>query len=160
MKEKAAKVITETIYAAVASCTKTGEPWNSPVFVVYDEFLNFYWASSASSQHSRNLRSNSKVFLAIYDSSAPWGTGQGVFIEAEAMEVSDPYEIARACQLRKARVPSAKQPPESFIGARPRRIYRATPKRVWVNQDGQTNGFFVDERVEIELFQLQDTVNG
>jgi nitroimidazol reductase NimA-like FMN-containing flavoprotein (pyridoxamine 5'-phosphate oxidase superfamily) len=158
MNEKAARIIKETIYAAVATSTKNGEPWNSPVYVVFDEALHFYWASGMESQHSRNICTNPQVFLAIYDSRVPWGTGRGVFIKAEAVEVDESDEIAKACQLRRNRIPDARHPLEDFVGDRPRRIYRATPKQIWMSQDGQVNGSFVDERVEIDMRQLQETL--
>jgi len=158
--QKAARIIQKTIYAAIATSSTSGQPWNSPVYIVFDDQLNFYWASGKDSQHSSNIRTNSKVFLAIYDSSAPWGTGEGVFIEAEASEVNDSDEIAKACSLRKVRVADAKHPPEDFVGDRPRRIYRATPKNIWVNQDGRISGFFVDERAEIDKATLLELLAG
>jgi len=155
MNQQTVHILKTNIYAAVATSTLAGEPWNSPVYVVYDEILNFYWASGRASQHSRNVHENPQVFLAIYDSSVPWGTGEGVFIQADAIEVTDLSEIAKACNIRKARVPNAKQPPEDFIGDRPRRIYRATPKKIWTRQDGEVDGYFVDERIEIDLNELR-----
>jgi len=151
LDKKAILIIENTIYATIATSSLSGEPWNSPVYIVYDESFHFYWASSKTSQHSRNIYENPQVFLVIYDSTAPRGTGVGVFIQAEAVEVTDPNEITKACQVRKARVPDAKQPPEEFIGDHPRRIYRATPKKIWMNQDSRVDGHFVDERVEIVL---------
>lgn len=158
--QKAAHTIQKTIYAAIATSSASGQPWNSPVYVVFDDQLNFYWASGKDSQHSSNIRANSKVFLVIYDSSAPWGTGEGVFIEAEAFEVDESNEIAKACSLRKARVADAKHPPEDFVGDRPRRIYKATPKNIWVNQDGRVNGFFVDERAAVDRTMLLQLLAG
>ncbi len=153
--DKAAEIIRKNIYAAVATCDLNGQPWNSPVYVVYDERLNFYWASGKDSQHSRNIQANPKVFFVIYDSSAPWGTGEGFFVEAEVLEVDDPDEIAKVCDLRKKRVTNAKHVSiDDFSGDRPRRIYCAAPKRAWVNRDGNVNGHFVDERAEIDLVGL------
>jgi nitroimidazol reductase NimA-like FMN-containing flavoprotein (pyridoxamine 5'-phosphate oxidase superfamily) len=155
MLEKTIQIIEKTIYATVATSTLSGEPWDSPVYIVYDGKLNFYWASGKASQHSRNIDENPHVFLTIYDSSVPWGTGEGAFIQADAIEITDPDEIAKACQLRKYRVPDAKQPPEDFMGDRPRRIYRATPKKIWMNQDGRVDGYFVDTRIEMDLDKLR-----
>ncbi|MDB5178787.1 MAG: pyridoxamine 5-phosphate oxidase family protein [Patescibacteria group bacterium] len=154
MEDKAAYIIRRTLYAAVATSTVAGEPWNSPVYVVYDDRLIFYWASSRSSQHSLNISTNARVFLAIYDSSTPWGEGEGVFIQAEAAEVNDSTEVARACGLREARAVGATQPAEDFGGGHLRRIYKATPKKIWVNQGRTVNGAFVDERIEISIRAL------
>lgn len=160
MEEKTARIIKQNIYAAVATSSTSGEPWNSPVYAVPDAQLNFYWASGMASQHSQNIVANSRVFLAIFDSSARWGEGEGAFIQATACEVTDPGEIAKACALRKARVPEAKHvSADDFIGDRPRRIYRATPQKIWVSHDGKINGYFVDERAEVDLVALQELLN-
>jgi nitroimidazol reductase NimA-like FMN-containing flavoprotein (pyridoxamine 5'-phosphate oxidase superfamily) len=144
-----AKTILDAIkYATLATVSSDGDPWNSPVYYVADENYNLYWASYTESQHSKNIRTNGKVFIAVYDSTVPWGTGTGVFIQAKAWEVTDDQEIVKACQLRQARVAQAKQPPEDFMGDKPRRIYCATPQHIWMNQDSEINGNFVDVRKE------------
>lgn len=145
---KAKSILEHTIYATLATVDANGNPWNSPVYCVYDDSYNFYWASDMQSQHSQNIRANGKVFIVIYDSTAPWGTGTGVFIQAEAREVTDPEEVAKACQLRMSRVPDAKQPTEDFLGDRPRRIYCATPQHMWTNEDSERDGYFIDVRKE------------
>src|SRR5581483_3836028 len=155
MDGHAAGIIKKTIYAVVATSSPSDLPWNSPVYVVYDDELNFYWASSRESRHSRNIRRNSKVSLVIFDSGASWGTGEGVFIEARAVEVEDHLEIEKACHLRSDRIPDANQPPRDFIGDMPRRIYRASPRKIWMNHGGKVNGHFVDERIELDIAVLQ-----
>lgn len=147
-----AKTILNAIkYATLATVSKDGRPWNSPVYCVYDEHYNFYWASHTVSQHSINIRANGKVFIAIYDSTVPWGTGKGVFMQSEATEVTDEQEIIKACRLRRHRVPEANQPPEDFVGGSPRRVYRAIPKHIWMNEDGEMNGKFIDIRKDATL---------
>jgi nitroimidazol reductase NimA-like FMN-containing flavoprotein (pyridoxamine 5'-phosphate oxidase superfamily) len=150
----AADILKKIIYATVATASPTAAPWNTPVYVVYDEQLNFYWASGKQSQHSRNIAENPRVFIAIYDSTVPWGTGQGVFIAGNAMEVADTAEIAKACQLRMQRTPDAKHPPEEFTHDKPRSIYKLVPSKVWMIQDAKVNGYFVDERAELNINTL------
>lgn len=154
MEQEAAEILRHIIYATVATAGARGEPWNSSVYVVYDNQLYFYWASGKTSRHSRNIKENPQVFLVIYDSTGPWGQGKGVFIQGEAEEVVDPGEIAKACQLRKARASGAKHPPEEFSPDKPRSIYKMTPLKLWMNQDGKVNGYFVDERTELEPDRL------
>ena len=158
MEQEAAEILKKIIYATIATATTAGVPLNSPVYAVYDNELNFYWASSKASQHSRNIRENPQVSIVVYDSTVPWGTGRGVFIEGKASEVVDVDEITKACQLRKARVSDAKHPPEEFLADKPRSIYRVRPRRVWMNQDARVNGYFVDERAELSLSKLQGLV--
>ncbi len=147
-----ARTILDTIaYASLATTDEFGQPWNTPVYCVYDEDYNIYWGSSVESQHSQNIRTNSSVFVVVYDSTVPWSTGVGVFIQAEAIEVTEKQEIAKACQLRKARVPEANQPPEVFMGNSPRRIYRATPQHIWINGIVEKDGQHVDVRIEASV---------
>lgn len=154
----AKEILQNTIYAAVATSSQDGQPWNSPVFVVYDDKLNFYWASATKSHHSQHIAENPRVYLVVFNSTAPWGAGEGVFIQASAIEVSDPAEITHACQLRYQRVSKANQPPSDFTGALPRRIYRATPERIWVNADATQKGYFVDTRKEIDIETLRQAL--
>lgn len=37
------------------------------------------------------------------------------------------------------------------MGKYPRRVYKAIPEKVWVNDVGETNGNYVDKRFEVEL---------
>ena len=158
MEQKAAEIIKRTIYATVATSNSKSEPWNSPVYVVYDQDLNFYWASSKTSQHSHNIRENPHVFLVIFDSSVPWGQGEGVYVQGEATEVTKPDEIAKACQLRRERAPDANQPPEDFLPDKPRSIYKTVPTTVWIRKDEKIRGYFVDERAVINLKELQQAI--
>jgi nitroimidazol reductase NimA-like FMN-containing flavoprotein (pyridoxamine 5'-phosphate oxidase superfamily) len=148
--QKARDILDAIKYATIATVSDDGQPWNSPVYYVYDENYTFYWASSTKSQHSQNIYANSKVFIAVYDSTIPWGAGKGVFLQAEAVEVTNASEIAKACELRKARVPDANQPPDDFMGDKPRRIYKAFLQKIWMNEDSMVNGNFVDVRIKAE----------
>lgn len=152
---KAAGILHATIYAVVATSSTSGEPWNSPLFVVFDDALYFYWASARASRHSNNIHENPRIFLVFYDSHAKWSAGQAVFVQATASEVDDPAEIAAACQLRKARVAAARHTADEFSGGRPRRIYRAVPQKMWINRASEIDGQFVDERVALDIRQLQ-----
>lgn len=149
--KKAKAILDQIYYATLSTVDSDGNPWNTPVYCVYDESYNIYWASYVESQHSQNIYANHKVFIVVYDSTLLWGMGTGVFIQAQAREVTDPIEIAKACELRKIRVSDANQPPDDFIGNRPRRIYRATPQQMWINQDSEVNGHFIDERADVKL---------
>src|SRR5215510_637740 len=133
------------------------QPWNSPIYSAFDSDYNFYWVSDRRSQHSKNIQENSNTFLAIYNSTIPEGTGagKGVYIQAQARELSDPDEIAHAHQLLADRVGKTPRTPDHFLDNMPRRIYQAVPERAWVNDDGERNGHFIDIRIEIDLALLR-----
>jgi hypothetical protein len=37
------------------------------------------------------------------------------------------------------------------MGDMPRRIYKAVPEKVWMNDEGDINGEYIDTRKEIDL---------
>jgi nitroimidazol reductase NimA-like FMN-containing flavoprotein (pyridoxamine 5'-phosphate oxidase superfamily) len=144
-----------TIHTHIDSWSMS-RPWNSPVYSAFDSDYNFYWISDRHSQHSKNIRENPHIFIAIYNSTIPEGTGasRGVYIQAQARELSDPGEIAHAHQLLADRAGKASHPPDYFLDDIPRRIYQAVPERAWVNDNGERNGHFIDIRIEIDLALL------
>ena len=149
--EKAKEIIKKVPYASVASVSEDGLPWNAPVFVAYDQDYNFYWGTYVNSQKSKNIRNNKNVFLTIYDSSAPPGTGEGVYIKAIATEITDPKEINFAHKLLWDRhvVPYWKL--EQVQGDTPIRLYKAVPEKVWLNSEGEDSGHYIDVRIEVKL---------
>ena len=60
--ERAKEIISKIQYITVATYSKDGEPWNSPVYSAFDEQYNFYWASWVENQHSKNIAENGKAF--------------------------------------------------------------------------------------------------
>ncbi|OGY58719.1 MAG: hypothetical protein A3C03_01760 [Candidatus Colwellbacteria bacterium RIFCSPHIGHO2_02_FULL_45_17] len=158
MKEKeyyisrVAEVLKKIFYASVATVTPEGKAWNSPVYFSFDEDLNFYWSSSPSSQHSKNIAKNSNVFLVVYDSNARSGEGEGVYIEAVADEVgADEFEhVIEVFGKRNGK--SVKN--ISIYGEDgPQRLYRAVPRKMFINDDERDEGgsFVRDYRVELSI---------
>jgi len=152
-EERAKAIIDRELYATIATSDKSGMPWNSPVYICHDGDYAFYWGSAKDSQHSINIDQNKNVFLVIFDSQAPWGEGEGVYIQAQAYEVSDREEISKAIELRFTRVSKGRQLIESFMNEAPRRIYKAIPTRFWINEDvtDESGNFIKDQRVEVYL---------
>ena len=127
---RAKYIISRVVYVTLATVSKDGTPWNTPVFSAYDANYHLYWGSYVNSQHSQNIKDNGKVFLVIYDSTIPAGQGEGVYIEATAAELQDSQEIAHAHQLLQARRPVPYWPLEQVQGNGPARLYKAIPKHV------------------------------
>jgi len=152
---RAKTILERIIYATIATSNADGKPWNSPVRHVYDDDLNIYWFSDKQGQHSQNVRSNEDVFIVIYDSTVPEGDGEGVYIKAKAYEVTDPDEITHARRIKKGADFSGD--PDDFLGDAVRRVYRAVPQSVWMNDAEVEDGVFIrDYRVEISLDELRD----
>ncbi len=154
---RAAEIIRTIRYATIATASKDGKPWNSPVAREYDEQLNIYWFSDKKNQHSENVRENEDVFIVIYDSTVPEGDGEGVYIEAKAIELSDPDEIVSVRRIKKGS--DYEDNPSEFLGEAIRRVYKAVPYRIWVNDAEEKDGVFLrDYRVEIPLEELQNII--
>lgn len=150
--ELAKEIIANVIHITIATCSPDGQAWNTPVYAAYDEHYNFYWTSDKNNQHSQNIRSNPKIFLVIYDSTGVIGDKTGVYVLAEAQELNDPAEIAAARTLLQKR--KGKQPDsyEKFVGDNVRRVYKAIPKRFWINDAEFKDGDFLrDYRTEVHL---------
>lgn len=151
-EKRAAEIIKDIQYTTLATVTPEGLPWNSPVARVYDDNLNFYWFSDKEGQHSRNVRHSGQVFIVIYDSTVPWGEGEGVYVQADVVELNDREEIRIARELKGG----SNGDPEEFIGEAVRRVYKAIPRKVWMNDAEIKDGAFIrDYRVELDLDKVR-----
>jgi nitroimidazol reductase NimA-like FMN-containing flavoprotein (pyridoxamine 5'-phosphate oxidase superfamily) len=77
-------VIDASLYLVLATADGTGRPWSSPVYFAHDGYAEFLWVSAPEAEHSRNIAARPQVGIVIFDSHAPIGTGQGVYISATA----------------------------------------------------------------------------
>lgn len=155
--QRAVKIIKQIKYATLATVTPDGKPWNSPVAHEYDQDLNIYWFSDKDNQHSKNARANGEVFIVIYDSTVPWGEGEGLYMQARVTELSDPSEISYARRIRKG---PDMDSPDDFMGDAIRRVYKAVPQKVWMNDAELKEGVFIrDYRVELDLSELKSLLS-
>jgi general stress protein 26 len=148
--KRAVEILSKIRYATIATANKNGKPWNSPVAHEYDNQLNVYWFSDKQNQHSQNVRENEDVFIVIYDSTVPEGDGEGVYIEAKAVELTDREEILTVRKIKKGE--DYEGDPNDFLGNAVRRVYKAVPQRVWMNDAEVKDGVFIrDYRIDISL---------
>ena len=155
-EQRAREIIRAIQYITVATATVDGRPWNSPVYSAFDTAGRFYWTSTADAQHSANIRANGRAFLAIYDSTAPEGTGVGVYVEAEAEELSTPEAIGVGRQCLRQRLGKQPDGPDAYLPGAARRVYRATARSVWLNDAKVKAGRIVrDFRVPIDPSALR-----
>lgn len=84
---QAKDVLQKIHYITIATSDKNGQPWNSPVSSRFDKKYNFFWASWTENQHSKNIKENPKVFVVVYDSTVPEGTGFGVYMKGKAHQL-------------------------------------------------------------------------
>lgn len=157
LSKRAKEILQNIIYATIATISTDGKPWNSPVRHVYDNDLNIYWFSDKNNQHSLNIRDTEEVFIVIYDSTVPEGQGEGVYIQAKAYQLEDPEEIRKARRIKKG---PDKDAPDDFMGDAVRRVYKAVPQQVWMNNAEEKDGIFIrDYRVEIPIETIKGLLN-
>jgi len=77
-------IIDTSLYLVLATADRTGRPWSSPVYFAHDGYAKFFWVSAPEAAHSRNIAVRPQVGIVIFDSHAPIGTGQGVYMSAVA----------------------------------------------------------------------------
>lgn len=83
------EIIDATLYMVLATADETGRPWSSPVYFAHRDHREFWWVSSPDVRHSTNIAVRPEVGIAIFDTSAPIGRGQGVYVSAVAERVPD-----------------------------------------------------------------------
>ncbi|PTM99471.1 pyridoxamine 5'-phosphate oxidase family protein [Streptomyces sp. VMFN-G11Ma] len=86
-------------YMVLATADAEGRPWSSPVYFAHVQCREFVWASSPEARHSRNIAVRPEVGICVFDSSAPIGTGQGVYMSAVAEEVEAQDAAERALEV-------------------------------------------------------------
>lgn len=156
---EAAKVIQNILYINIASITPSGKPWNTPAYCAFDKNLNYYWISWKENQHSQNVRNSASVFVTVYDSTVPAGTGFGVYFEGKAYELKNPKDIFLAVKELYHREKRKPKDVMQFLKKFPRRVYKFVPEKVWVNGDGEIDGNYIDTRTELELKMLKTALD-
>ncbi len=149
---KAKEEIKSRLYLTLATVDNNSSPWNAPVYSAFDKEYNFYWMSSLKSQHSKNIRYNSKTFAVIYDSTVPEGMGFGVYLRGNSYELNsiDIDEITHGIAVMATRLHRFDLPPiRNYLFPFPRRVYKFIPHQVWVNTIVTIQGKKVDQRLEI-----------
>lgn len=133
--EAVARAIIDTnMYMTLGTADETGSPWVSPVSYVTSGYSQFYWVSSPEVTHSRNIAARPGISIVVFDSQAPVGTGQAVYMSAVAEAVADDdidrgIDIySRGIEARGARAWTA----DSVRPPAPYRLYRATASAHWV----------------------------
>lgn len=128
----AANILKTIHYINLATVCADGSPWNSPVSASFDEHLNFHWGSSSDNVHSQNIRNDARTFVVVYDSTAPEGTGEAV------------YMTGRSEELEGINASISK--------------YRFIPECAWINDEAKSEDgtYKHDIRIELDLSSLRE----
>jgi nitroimidazol reductase NimA-like FMN-containing flavoprotein (pyridoxamine 5'-phosphate oxidase superfamily) len=120
-------IVDANLYMVLSTADQSGRPWASPVYYAPDGYTDFYWVSSPEATHSRNLAARPELAIVIFDSGAPIGTGQGVYMSAVAEELTD-ADLDRGIEVfsRRSQEHGARQWTRADVQPPgPYRLYRA-----------------------------------
>ena len=133
----------------LATADASGRPWSTPVYFAHIDFTEFFWVSSPEVTHSRNVAVRPEVGIAIFDSHAVIGTGQGVYMSAVAALVEG-GEAARGIEAFSRRSVGHGGLEWTSEDVRPGaglRLYRAIADSHWIlAKDGRP-----DHRIPVTL---------
>jgi hypothetical protein len=85
----ARRVIDANHYMTLATLDLDGRPRLSPEYYTAARYTDFYWVSSPQAHHSRNLAEHPEVQIVIFDSTAPVGRGEAVYLRGVAKQIAD-----------------------------------------------------------------------
>ena len=131
-------IVDTSMYMTIATADAAGRPWASPVWYAASGYAEYYWVSSPEARHSRNIVSRPEVAVVIFDSRAPVGTGQAVYVSAVAEELAG-ADLGRSIGVfSRASVAggAGEWGPEDVRAPAPHRLYRATATEHWVLDPG------------------------
>jgi hypothetical protein len=115
-------------YVVLATADGDGVPWASPVWFAMEDYRELFWVSFPGARHSENIAARSQIAMVVFDSNVPAGTGQGVYMNATAQQVTDPDGLARGVDVfsrRSVLAGSGELAPKDVTGGARLRLYRA-----------------------------------
>lgn len=120
-------IIDANRYMTLATADREGRPWASPVFYAAADYTEFYWVSAPEATHSRNLAQRPQLSIVIFDSGAPAGTGQAVYMSATAAQVAA-HDLGPGLAVYPGPGEPGSGPltPEQVQAPAPYRLYRAS----------------------------------
>jgi uncharacterized protein YhbP (UPF0306 family) len=139
-------IIDASLYMVLATADQSGRPWATPVYYAHRGYRELLWVSEPAAKHSQNIAARAEVGIVIFDSSVPISTGQGVYMEGTAEQLTgadrlDPLAVysERALAHGGRQFTTAEVEPPAAL-----RLYRAVAAEQFVLDEN-------DDRVPISL---------
>ncbi|WP_229068975.1 pyridoxamine 5'-phosphate oxidase family protein [Actinoplanes sp. DH11] len=126
------RLLAEHRYVVLGTADERGRPWATPVFYAPDGDHRILWVSAPGSRHSRNIGARPEVALTVFDSHAPIGGAEALYLEATAAPV-DGDAAAAALAVLNTRLPDDRRlAPDDLEPAGTLRLYEAIVSRHFV----------------------------
>lgn len=130
-------IIDSILYMVLGTSDESGQSWVSPVYFAPEKYREFYWISSPGVTHSLNILARPEVSIVVFDSRAPVGLGQAVYMSGIAQELAG-SELERGLQIYNGRFMDPSEHGVRLImldevqEPAPYRLYRATALTHWI----------------------------
>jgi uncharacterized protein YhbP (UPF0306 family) len=126
------RLLAQHRYLVLGTADDDGRPWVTPVFYAADGEHRLLWVSAPESRHSRNIAARPEVAITVFDTRAPIGEAEALYLEATAGPVADDARTAALAVLN-TRLPTSRQlGPDDLKPVGPLQIYRAAVTRHFV----------------------------
>ncbi len=127
-------IIDSNMYMVLGTSDESGQPWVSPVYYASSGYKEFYWVSSPEVRHSLNIALHPQISIVVFNSQAPIGTGQGVYMLAVAeqltgVDLDQGIEIYSRTSLGHG---GHEWKPDNVQAPAIYRLYRATTSEHWI----------------------------
>ncbi|MDX3108825.1 pyridoxamine 5'-phosphate oxidase family protein [Nonomuraea angiospora] len=130
MWELVPRLLGDSRYLVLATADRQGRPWATPVFFAARDEDRLVWVSAPGSRHSRNIAERPDVAITVFDSHAPIGGAEALYLEATAGLADDP---AAALTILNARLPASKELSGDDLGpSGPLLVYQADVRRHFI----------------------------
>jgi hypothetical protein len=147
LRARALAVVSAERYLVLATSSRDGVPWSSPVWFAHDRLAAFYWLSRPHRTHSVNLEHRPRVAFVVFDSTQPAGTGLGVYAAADARVVpEDDLDAGLAVLSPRSVAHGGSAWTRERLEELPVRLYVARPVALWL-----LPGVGTDDRVPVPL---------
>ena len=119
------RLLGEHRYLVLGTSDRDGRPWVTPVFYTADGEHRLLWVSAPESRHSRNIAARPEVAITIYDTHAPIGGAEALYLEATAECVAGDARV-EALAVLNSRLPDSHQlGTEDLEPSGPLQVYQA-----------------------------------
>lgn len=145
------RLLAQHRYLVLGTADGEGRPWATPVFFAADGEHRILWVSAPESRHSRNIATRPDVAITVFDTGAPIGGAEALYLEATAGPVADDARTG-ALALLNTRLPDGRRLGPDDVGPEgPMRLYQATITRHFVLIRGGDARFdnVTDGRLEV-----------
>jgi hypothetical protein len=154
--QRAHRILTQNRYCTLATCSRAGLPWATPLLFVADRRWHLFWSSAIAAHHSQNLYQHPPCAITIYGAAVEDYPAYGLYLAGTARELA-PANVDAVLALLYSRTEGRSQRARSdYLGDSPRRFYHFQPEQVWITGDRRpVGGQLVDTRLALDLAALR-----